>query len=80
MTQTQDTLQTKPEAFAPFKAQGAPGYHEFLPEQPHRIGALLPKEQYPQNEAAVPKIFEPITIRGVEFGSRMWVAPMCQCE
>ena len=68
-----------PAPLAPFPNERAPDYPTFIPRQPVPIGHLLPAEQYPQN-ASPAKLFEKLTIRGVEFGNRAWVAPMCQCE
>ena len=64
---------------APFPSAGAPGYPTFIPQQPQPIGSLLPADKFPQN-AEPPKLFEPLTIRGVTFPNRAWVAPMCQCQ
>jgi hypothetical protein len=64
--------------FAPFKGQAA-DYSSFIPKQPDQIGALASTKRFPQNKN-VPKLFEPITIRGVTWPHRMWVAPMCMCE
>lgn len=64
--------------FAPFKSEAA-DYPSFIPKQPGVIGALASAELFPQNKN-VPKLFEPITIRGVTWPHRMWVAPMCMCE
>jgi hypothetical protein len=71
---------TKPSAIAPFPNTPAPNYpHGYMPYPPAVIGSPVPVERAPQN-ANVPKLFEPITIRGVTWPNRMWVAPMCQCE
>lgn len=70
---------TLPEALAGFKNEGAPGYPTFLPHPPTIIGSPLPADEFPQN-AELPPVFKPLTIRGVEWPHRMWVAPMCQCE
>jgi len=64
---------------APFPSVGVPGYQTFIPQQPQAIGSLLDSEKFLQNEDP-PKLFEPITIRGVTFPNRAWVAPMCQCK
>lgn len=64
---------------APFPNPRAEGYHEYLPQQPYPIGSLLPAEKFKQN-AKPPKLFDALTIRGVEFPNRAWVSPMCQCE
>lgn len=60
----------------PFGSPGVPGYHTYLPAQPAEIGALAAKN--PKN-AKRPPLFEEITIRGVTWPHRMWVAPMCMC-
>ncbi|RXK36413.1 oxidoreductase [Tremella mesenterica] len=62
--------------FSPYPIRSAKGYHTFLPEQLQPIGSLLSAEKFPQN-AEPPKLFEPLTIRGVTFHNRAWVAPMC---
>jgi len=54
-----------------------PGANQYYPLNVPAIGTALPKAAYPQN-ANVPKLFEPITIRGVTFKNRIWVSPMCQ--
>jgi hypothetical protein len=65
---------------APFGNPNADGYTRgYLPKQPYPIGSVLPSDKFPQN-ASPPKAFEPLTIRGVTFPHRLWVAPMCQCE
>lgn len=65
---------------APYPNPNADGYEGgFLPKQPYPIGQLLPAEKFPQN-ASPPKVFEPLTIRGVTFPHRLWVSPMCQCK
>ncbi|ODO09745.1 hypothetical protein I350_01962 [Cryptococcus amylolentus CBS 6273] len=61
----------------PFPPRKVEGYPTFLPEQPVPIGSLLDADQYKQNQNP-PKLFKPITIRGVTFHNRAWVAPMCQ--
>ncbi|WVQ72405.1 hypothetical protein IAR50_001957 [Cryptococcus sp. DSM 104548] len=61
----------------PFPPRKVEDYPTFLPEQPVPIGALLDADEYKQNQTP-PKLFEPITIRGVTFHNRAWVAPMCQ--
>ena len=64
--------------FAPFPSASVPNYPTFLPEQPQAIGSLLDPKTFPQNEDP-PKLLESISIRGVTFPNRAWVAPMCQC-
>lgn len=76
----QPTGTEKPETpLAHFETKGAEGYPTFLPAQPQAIGSLLPTEKFPQN-AKPAKLFEPLTIRGVTFPNRCWVAPMCMCK
>lgn len=69
---------SEPTQIAPFPNPKVPNYHENLPLQPYPIGGLLPSEIFPQN-AQPPKLFETITIKGVEFVNRIWVSPMCMC-
>jgi len=64
---------------APFLSTSVPGYPTFMPQQPQPIGSLLDSQEFPQN-ADPPKLFKPITIKGVIFSNRAWVAPMCQCK
>jgi hypothetical protein len=64
---------------APFPNPKVPNYHESIPLQPYPIGSLLPAGKFPQN-GNPPKLFEELTIRGVTFPNRCWVAPMCMCE
>ncbi|WVW83904.1 hypothetical protein I302_105926 [Kwoniella bestiolae CBS 10118] len=61
----------------PYPLSTVPSYPSYLPAQTQAIGSLLPVREYPQNENP-PKLFEGLTIRGVEFGNRCWVSPMCQ--
>ncbi|KAF3937438.1 hypothetical protein ABW19_dt0208847 [Dactylella cylindrospora] len=47
----------------------------FTPAQVPVAGtAIVPQE----NGKPIPKLFQPITIRGVTFPNRIWVSPMCQ--
>jgi 2,4-dienoyl-CoA reductase-like NADH-dependent reductase (Old Yellow Enzyme family) len=39
--------------------------------------ALPSQSDFPQNET-LPKLFQPITISGVTFKNRAWLAPLCQ--
>ncbi|THH33155.1 hypothetical protein EUX98_g1062 [Antrodiella citrinella] len=41
------------------------------------IGTALPPCSFPQN-TRLPKLFKPLTIKGVTFKNRAWVSPMCQ--
>ena len=68
-----------PAPLAPFPNERVEGYPTFIPRQPVPIGQLLSTELYPQNKSPA-KLFEKLNIRGVEFGNKAWVSPMCQCE
>ncbi|KAI0830479.1 FMN-linked oxidoreductase [Trametes gibbosa] len=54
-----------------------PGADQFFPLNEPSIGTAYPKDLYPQN-AELPKLFEPLTIRDVTFKNRVFVSPMCQ--
>jgi len=41
------------------------------------ITNLFFQSDFPQNET-LPKLFQPITIKGLTFKNRAWVTPMCQ--
>lgn len=69
----------EPSNLAHFPSEAVQGYPTFLPKQQHVIGTLLPSDKFPQNEEP-PALFRPLTIRGVTFPNRSWVAPMCMCE
>lgn len=62
----------------PYPPRKVQDYPTFLPEQPQPIGSLLDDNEYKQNKNP-PKLFHPITIRGVTFHNRAFVAPMCMC-
>lgn len=66
-----------PAPLAPFPNERVEGYPTFIPRQPVPIGQLLSTELYPQNKSPA-KLFEKLNIRGVEFGNKAWVSPMCQ--
>lgn len=68
-------LPDAPRPLAPFPAQSAK-YPTYMPLQPVTIGSAL-KQEGSQRQA---ELFKPITIRGVTWPNRMWVAPMCMCE
>lgn len=68
-------LPDAPRPMAPFPAQSAQ-YPTYMPLQPVTIGSEL-KQEGSERQAA---LFKPITIRGVTWPNRMWVAPMCMCE
>ncbi|CAE7204298.1 unnamed protein product, partial [Rhizoctonia solani] len=59
-----------------FKNVPAPGANAYYPLNDPPIGTPLSEEEYPQNKD-IPKLFQPLTIRGVEFKNRIWVSPMC---
>ncbi|WVQ67672.1 uncharacterized protein L199_005876 [Kwoniella botswanensis] len=61
----------------PYPPKKVDGYPTYLPDQLQPVGSLLDPNVYKQNQDP-PKLFEPLTIRGVEFPNRAWVAPMCQ--
>ncbi|KAI0775531.1 hypothetical protein BD413DRAFT_602773 [Trametes elegans] len=50
----------------------APGVPYYTPAQYPAAGTAA------EEENAVPTLFKPIKIRGVEFQNRIWVSPMCQ--
>ncbi|KAG8696108.1 hypothetical protein FRC09_008728 [Ceratobasidium sp. 395] len=60
-----------------FKNVPAPGVEEYYPLNEPSVGTPYSKEEYPQNKA-IPKLFQPITVRDVTFKNRIWVSPMCQ--
>lgn len=51
----------------------APNTSYFTPAQVPAAGTAVPP-----SSGELPKIFQPIRIRGVEFPNRIWVSPMCQ--
>ncbi|KAI8981391.1 FMN-linked oxidoreductase [Trametes punicea] len=54
-----------------------PGADQYLPLNEPSIGTAYPKEIYPQN-ADLPELFKPLTLRGMTFKNRIFVSPMCQ--
>ncbi|TXT10718.1 hypothetical protein VHUM_02223 [Vanrija humicola] len=64
-----------PSPYTPVAAPRVPGYHEFANVQRAEIGAVIPSADAPN--APLPKLFEPLTIRGVEWANRLLIAPMC---
>ncbi|KAG9074385.1 hypothetical protein FRC06_010729, partial [Ceratobasidium sp. 370] len=60
-----------------FKNVPAPGVEEYYPLNEPTIGTPYSIEEYPQNKA-LPKLFQPLTVRDVTFKNRIWVSPMCQ--
>ncbi|WVQ82154.1 hypothetical protein IAT38_004282 [Cryptococcus sp. DSM 104549] len=65
-----------PQPLFPYPPLTVEGYDTFLPAQPQPVGSLLDPSEYKQN-ANAPKLFQELTIRGVTFPNRAWVAPMC---
>ncbi|THH07353.1 hypothetical protein EW145_g3437 [Phellinidium pouzarii] len=63
----------------PFINKPVPGADQYYPlNEPVAIGsAFTDVNVYPQNKN-IPKLFEPLTIKGVMFKNRIFVAPMCQ--
>ncbi|KAK6343562.1 hypothetical protein TWF730_011152 [Orbilia blumenaviensis] len=51
---------------------GAEGIPYFTPAQIPAAGTAI------TNGQVIPKLFQPLTIRGVTFQNRIWVSPMCQ--
>ncbi|KZT61520.1 NADH:flavin oxidoreductase/NADH oxidase [Calocera cornea HHB12733] len=62
------------ELFVNPRAEGADQYYPL--NEPVPIGHAFPASLYPQNDP-LPLLFQPLSIRGVEFKNRIWVAPMC---
>ncbi|EKM51565.1 uncharacterized protein PHACADRAFT_62200, partial [Phanerochaete carnosa HHB-10118-sp] len=54
-----------------------PGADQYYPLNDPPIGTALPVVTYPQN-AKIPILFQPLTLRGVTFKNRIFVSPMCQ--
>lgn len=55
--------------------KGTPGTSYFTPLQSPPSGTA----KNPQSDgSAIPKLFQPLTIRGTTFQNRIWVSPMCQ--
>ncbi|KAI0639578.1 FMN-linked oxidoreductase [Trametes polyzona] len=54
-----------------------PGVDQYYPLNEPSIGTAYPKDVYPQN-AELPVLFQPLSIRGVTFNNRILVSPMCQ--
>ncbi|GAA5853910.1 hypothetical protein JCM5353_008653 [Sporobolomyces roseus] len=57
--------------------EGAPEANFYLPRTTPSTGTTLSSDDWPQNEK-IPKLFEAITIKGMEFKNRIFVSPMCQ--
>ncbi|KAK6537342.1 hypothetical protein TWF694_011534 [Orbilia ellipsospora] len=51
---------------------GSEGISYFTPAQVPASGTAI------ENGKSIPKLFQPITIRGVTFPNRIWLSPLCQ--
>lgn len=60
-----------------FRNAPALGVDEYYPLNEPALGTPYTKDDYPQNKA-IPKLFQPLKLRDVEFKNRIWVSPMCQ--
>ncbi|KAI0652018.1 FMN-linked oxidoreductase [Trametes meyenii] len=60
-----------------FSNKRVPGLDQYIPLNEPSIGTAYPQEIYPQN-AQLPELFKPLTLRGVTFKNRIFVSPMCQ--
>ncbi|TCD67429.1 hypothetical protein EIP91_012401 [Steccherinum ochraceum] len=62
----------------------APNISYYTPSQFPAAGTAAVPQDYPRSnrERLVPKLFEPLKIRGLEFQNRLWLSPLCQysCE
>ncbi|EPQ60402.1 NADH flavin oxidoreductase 1 [Gloeophyllum trabeum ATCC 11539] len=54
-----------------------PGADQYYPLNEPGVGIPYPQQVYAPN-AALPKLFQPLTLRGVTFHNRIFVSPMCQ--
>jgi len=73
MTDVKATVEAKAPTGAPDLINvGAKGLSYFTPAQLPAAGTAI------DNGKPIPKLFQPITIRGVTFQNRIWVSPMCQ--
>ncbi|GBE77697.1 Putative NADPH dehydrogenase [Sparassis crispa] len=54
-----------------------PGADQYYPLNEPSIGSPYPESIYPQN-ATIPALFQPLSIKGITFKNRIFVAPMCQ--
>jgi 2,4-dienoyl-CoA reductase-like NADH-dependent reductase (Old Yellow Enzyme family) len=55
--------------------KGTPGISYFTPAQVPPAGTA--KDPQPEGHA-IPKLFQPLTVRGVTFPNRIWLSPLCQ--
>jgi len=59
--------------------KAAPGISYFTPAQEPPSGTAKDPQSHPESHGgAIPKLFQPLTIRGVTFQNRFMVSPMCQ--
>ncbi|KDQ63292.1 hypothetical protein JAAARDRAFT_29310 [Jaapia argillacea MUCL 33604] len=54
-----------------------PGADQYYPLNTPDIGEAFPPELYARNKD-LPKLFQPLTLKGVTFKNRIFVSPMCQ--
>ncbi|KAL4241797.1 NADPH dehydrogenase YqjM-like protein [Abortiporus biennis] len=54
-----------------------PGADQYFPVNIPPIGTSYSKDEYPQN-ANLPQLFRPITLKGTTFKNRIFTSPMCQ--
>ncbi|KAF3904898.1 hypothetical protein ABW20_dc0107649 [Dactylellina cionopaga] len=73
MTDVKSTIDSQaPTSWPDIPNVGAEGISYFTPAQIPAAGTAI------ENGKPIPKLFQPITIRGVTFQNRIWVSPMCQ--
>ncbi|KAJ3530160.1 hypothetical protein NM688_g7751 [Phlebia brevispora] len=61
----------------PYVNTPVPDADQYYPLNDPSIGKPLPAKPYPQN-AKIPLLFQPLTLKGVTFKNRIWASPMCQ--
>ncbi|KZT02458.1 FMN-linked oxidoreductase [Laetiporus sulphureus 93-53] len=57
--------------------KAVPDADQYYPLNEPPIGVTYPEDVYPQN-AKLPVLFQPLTLRGTTFKNRIFVSPMCQ--
>ncbi|KAI5459553.1 hypothetical protein BGZ63DRAFT_455169 [Mariannaea sp. PMI_226] len=68
-------LEKEVKCHQPIRNTAAKGVPFYTPEQDPVAGSAV----YPQPSGnAVPKLFTPLKIRGIQMPNRIWVSPMCQ--
>jgi hypothetical protein len=55
----------------PYNHRNSSYSRSFIPSIPQPVGSVLPADKFPQN-VKVPRVFQPLVIRDVEFRNRMW--------